>query len=173
MVYFYSAFTGLIKHYFYIYSDLICVLCVCGSFIQRYLTAHQRDVTRILAYLVQACHELVPPEELLPVLKAIAHNFITERCANEVIAVGMNAVREIIARCPALLHEDGMGDFVQDLAQYSRKTHKSVMVAAHSVINLVRWVAVFMFFCRVVMCIIAIQGKVSCPATSGGQRKVS
>ena len=106
-------------------------------------------------------------------LKAIAHNFITERCANEVIAVGMNAVREIIARCPALLHEDGMGDFVQDLAQYSRKTHKSVMVAAHSVINLVRWVAVFMFFCRVVMCIIAIQGKVSCPATSGGQRKVS
>jgi len=108
------------------------------SFLQRYLTSHQQEVTRILAYLIQACHELVPPEDLLPVVKAIAYNFVTERCTNEVISVGINAIREIILRAPALLREEGMGDFVQDLAMYGRKTHKSVMIAAHGIVNLVR-----------------------------------
>lgn len=108
------------------------------SFLQRYLTSHQQDVTHILAYLIQACHDLVPPEDLLPVIRAIAFNFITERCTNEVIAVGINSIREIFARVPAILREPGMDDFVEDLAQYGRKTHKSVMMAAHSVINLVR-----------------------------------
>ena len=110
------------------------------SFLQRYLTSHQTDVTRILAYLVQGCHDLVPPEDLVPVVKTIAHNFITERCTNEQIAVGLNSVREIIGRVPSMLREDGMGDFIQDLAMYGRKQHKSVMIAAHGVINLVRQV---------------------------------
>jgi protein SDA1 len=105
---------------------------------QRYLTSHQKDVTFILAYLIQGCHDLVPPEELMPVIKAIAYNFITERCTNEVIAVGINSVREIIARIPSILREPDMDDFITDLAQYSRKTHKSVMTAAHGVVNLVR-----------------------------------
>ena len=108
------------------------------SFLQRYLTSHQQDVTHILAYLIQGCHDLVPPEELMPVVRAIAFNFITERCSNEVIAVGMNSVREIFSRVPAILREPDMGDFIEDLAQYSRKTHKSVMMAAHGIINLVR-----------------------------------
>jgi protein SDA1 len=108
------------------------------SFLQRYLTSHQAEVTKILAYLIQACHELVPPEDLLPVVKAIAYNFVTERCSNEVISVGINAIREIFLRAPALLREEGMEDFVQDLAMYGRKTHKSVMIAAHGIVNLVR-----------------------------------
>ena len=108
------------------------------SFIQRYLTSHQQDVTVILTYLIQACHSLVPPEEIVPIVKAISFNFITERCNNEVLAIGLNSVREIIRRIPALLREDGMDDFIADLAQYSRKTHKSVMIAAHGVVNLVR-----------------------------------
>jgi protein SDA1 len=49
------------------------------SFVQKYLTSHQIEVTKILAYLIQACHDLVPPEDLMPVLKTIAYNFITER----------------------------------------------------------------------------------------------
>lgn len=114
------------------------VLLSFYSFMQRYLTSHQKDVTFILAYLIQGCHDLVPPEELMPVIKAIAYNFITERCTNEVIAVGINSVREIIARIPSILREPDMDDFITDLAQYSRKTHKSVMTAAHGVVNLVR-----------------------------------
>ena len=48
-------------------------------FLQKYLGGHQRDVTAILAYTVQACHEYVPPDEINGLLKTIAHNFITER----------------------------------------------------------------------------------------------
>lgn len=139
-----------------------------------------------------------------------------ERCTNEVMSVGINSVREILVRVPALLREPDMGDFIEgtdamvdlptflgssflsdallhslllyatspfpewviylidlptriipdiasihalvhsslysnmfylfcctarisDLAQYSRKTHKSVMTAAHGIVNLVRW----------------------------------
>ena len=46
------------------------------------------DVTKVLVYLAQACHELVPPELVLPCVRAITHNFITERNSSEVMAVG-------------------------------------------------------------------------------------
>jgi protein SDA1 len=108
------------------------------SFLQRYLTSHQKDVTHVLAFLIQACHDLVPPEELQSVIKCIAFNFINERCTNEVLTVGLNSLREIFVRVPTLLHEDGMADFIQDLVMYGKKTHKSVMIAAHGIVNLVR-----------------------------------
>ena len=107
-------------------------------FVQRYLTSHQKDVTVILTYLVQACHELIPPDDIITLLKAIAHNFVSDRCPDEVIAVGLNSIREIIARVPAALHEPDMDDFIQDLAQYARKTHKVVMTAANGLVNLVK-----------------------------------
>lgn len=96
-------------------------------------------MTRILAYIVQACHEHIPPDEIMPVIKTIAQSFVTERCSNEVISVGLNALREIIQRIPAVLREPGMDDLVQDLVLYSRKTHKSVMIAARSLLNLIRF----------------------------------
>ena len=68
------------------------------NFVQRYLSNHQKEVTQILAYLVQATHELVPPDDMVPVVKTIAHNFIADRCPDEVIAVGINAVREVPPR---------------------------------------------------------------------------
>ena len=46
------------------------------------------DVTKVLVYLAQACHELVPPEVVLPCVRAITDNFITERNSSEVMAVG-------------------------------------------------------------------------------------
>ena len=58
-------------------------------FLRRYMGGHQRDVTQILAYTVQSCHETVPPEEVHSLLQTIAHNFITERCSGEQIAVGI------------------------------------------------------------------------------------
>lgn len=122
-----------------IYCILIYYKLLRFSFLQRYLTSHQQDVTQILAYLVQACHSSVPPEELLPTIKAIAFNFVTDRCSNEVIAVGINSIREILVRVPSILLEDDMSDFIQDIAMYGKKTHKSVMIAAHGVINFVRY----------------------------------
>lgn len=107
-------------------------------FLQRYLTAHQRHVTSVMAYLIQACHEAVPPSELLPVVKGIANTFITERCPPEVMQVGLNAVKEVIARAPALLEEEGAQDLVQDLVLYRKDRDKGVVMASRGILNTVR-----------------------------------
>lgn len=78
--------------------------------LQRYMGGHQRDVTAILAYSIQSCHQYVPPEEIYGILKTIAHNFITERCSEEQMAVGINAVRSICARVPSVLSTDDDDD---------------------------------------------------------------
>ena len=57
-------------------------------YLQRYLQPHQRQVTKILLYLAQASHELIPPDLLQSIAKTIANNFITERNSGEVMAVG-------------------------------------------------------------------------------------
>eukprot|EP00956_Cyclotella_meneghiniana_P025154 scaffold51827_cov60-Cyclotella_meneghiniana.AAC.1 len=74
------------------------VLLPLYPLLQRYMGGHQRDVTSILAYTVQSCHSYVPPEEIYPLLKTILHNFVTERCSGEQMAVGINAVRAICSR---------------------------------------------------------------------------
>ncbi|RYY35179.1 hypothetical protein EON62_02705 [archaeon] len=108
------------------------------SFVQRYLAAHQSHVTQVLAYLIQACHDLVPPDEILPVIRGICNNFITDRNTPEVIQVGLNAVREIIAHCPVVLEEEGMRDLVSDLVLYRKYKNKGVVSAARAVLNLIR-----------------------------------
>lgn len=108
------------------------------SFVQKYLTSHNSNVTNILTYLVQAVHDMVPPSELLPVIKTVANNFISDRSSEESITVGLNCIREVIARLPSLLLEDDMDGFVQDLAQYSYKNKKYVMAASRGLVNLVR-----------------------------------
>lgn len=48
----------------------------------------------------------------MPVVKAIAYNFVTERCPGEVMALGINSIREMAKRIPALLEEEGMDSLV-------------------------------------------------------------
>ncbi len=48
-------------------------------YLQKYIAAHQKDVTVILASLVMACHELVPPETLAPVLKQLVDQFVHDK----------------------------------------------------------------------------------------------
>lgn len=103
-------------------------------FLQRYLQPHQREVTKLLTCFAQACHDLVPPEVIESGLKAIVNNFVTERNSNEVMAVGLNAVREVCARCPLVMTDE----LLQDLAQYKTSKDKSVMMAARSLIQLFR-----------------------------------
>lgn len=132
-------------------------------FLQRYMGGHQRDVTAILAYTVQACHQYVPPDEVHGILKTIAHNFITERCSGEQMAVGINAARAICARVPSVLaveEESGAGGldeeesariggggggvsmdieaFVRDLAAYGRHRDRSVSIAGKGWKNFIR-----------------------------------
>ena len=108
------------------------------SWLQRYVTAHQSNVTRILAYLATACHDLVPPATLVPVVRAIVDNFVTDRRSNEFIAVGLNATRLVVGRIPLILEEEGMKTLVSDLIQFRKSKSKSVVVAARSFINELR-----------------------------------
>ena len=103
-------------------------------YLQRFMQPHQREVTRILQFTAQASHELVPPDVLQPLLKTLANNFITERNSSDVMAIGLNATREICARCPLCMDED----LLQDLSQYKNYRDKSVSMAAQSLIRLFR-----------------------------------
>lgn len=103
-------------------------------YIQRFLQPHQREVTKLLQFVAQSSHELVPPEILEPVLKTLVNNFVTERNSGDVMAIGLNAVREISTRCPLVMNED----LLRDLVQYKNYRERSVMMAARSLISLFR-----------------------------------
>ncbi|CAI7808189.1 unnamed protein product [Closterium sp. NIES-54] len=103
-------------------------------FLQRYLMPHQRDVTHLLAIAVQACHDLVPPDAVESMVKQIVNLFVHDRARPEVIAVGLNAVREVCARMPLVMGEE----LLQDLAMYKKAREKAVAAAARSIISLFR-----------------------------------
>ena len=103
-------------------------------YLQRFLQPHQREVTKLLQFVAQASHELVPPDILESVLKTLANNFVTERNSADVMAIGLNAIREICTRCPLVMN----ADLLQDLAQYKHYRERSVMMAARSLIGIFR-----------------------------------
>ncbi|XP_053109001.1 protein SDA1 homolog [Hemicordylus capensis] len=103
-------------------------------FVQRFLQPHQREVTKILLFAAQASHQLVPPEIIQSVLMTIANNFVTDKNSGEVMTVGINAIKEISARCPLAMTED----LLQDLAQYRSHKNKNVMMSAKTLIQLFR-----------------------------------
>jgi protein SDA1 len=126
------------------------------AYLQKNLTSSQRDVTAVLAYAVQACHNQVPPDEIHGLLQTIAHHFVTERCSEEQMAVGINAIRAICARVPSVMNGDdntGTDDpaassssnldveaFARDLAGYAKHRDRSVSMAGKSWLNFVRQV---------------------------------
>jgi protein SDA1 len=118
-------------------------------FLQNYMGGNQRDVTAVLAYTVQACHENVPPDEVYGILKTIAHNFVTERCSEEQMAVGINSIRAICGRVPPILSLEESREstgaaamdveaFVRDIAAYSNHRDRSVGIAGKSFTNFIR-----------------------------------
>jgi len=103
-------------------------------YLQRFMQPHQREVPKILLFGAQASHDLVPPEILQPMVRTIVNNFVTERNANEVVAVGINAVREICNRSPLTMTDDLLGD----LAAYKNSKAKPISMAARSIIGAFR-----------------------------------
>ena len=81
-------------------------------FVQRYMQPHQREITLVLAYLVQGCHELVPPESLQPLLRTLAQHFVSDKSRPEMVAIGINTTREVCARevCAREVRAAGRGD---------------------------------------------------------------
>ncbi|XP_058123961.1 protein SDA1 homolog isoform X2 [Anopheles ziemanni] len=103
-------------------------------YITRFIQPHQRQVTRILQFAAQASHEMIPPDIIEPVIKTLVNNFVTERNSSDVMAIGLNAVREVCVRCPLAMNED----LLRDLTMYKSYKEKSVMMSAKSLIMLYR-----------------------------------
>ncbi|KAG6708126.1 hypothetical protein I3842_06G064500 [Carya illinoinensis] len=103
-------------------------------FLEKYVQPHQRDITNLLAAAVQACHDMVPPDAVESLFKQIVNLFVHDRSRPEVIAVGLNVIREICLRMPLLMTED----LLQDLVLYKKSHEKAVSVAARSLITLFR-----------------------------------
>eukprot|EP00955_Chlamydomonas_euryale_P073274 361687-Chlamydomonas_euryale.AAC.5 len=47
----------------------------------------------VLAALVMACHEVVPPDTLQPVLRQLVDAFVHDRARPEVMTIGLKTVR--------------------------------------------------------------------------------
>ncbi|PNW82173.1 hypothetical protein CHLRE_06g277050v5 [Chlamydomonas reinhardtii] len=103
-------------------------------YLQKYIAPHQRDVTQVLAALVQAAHDLVPPETLAPVLRQLVDQFVHDKARPEVMTVGLKTVRELVLRCPLVME----ADLLTDLAQYKKFREKQVATAARSLIGAFR-----------------------------------
>ncbi|CAL8470003.1 g9545 [Coccomyxa elongata] len=103
-------------------------------FMQRYLQPHQRDVPQLLATLVQACHDLVPPDVLAPVLRQLVDSFVHDRARPEVMTLGLKTVRELCTRTPLVMTPD----LLQDLVLYKKLRNKEVASAARGLIGLFR-----------------------------------
>eukprot|EP01018_Ginkgo_biloba_P024443 Gb_20290 [translate_table: standard] len=103
-------------------------------FLQKYVQPHQRDVTHLLAAAVQACHDMVPPDAVEPLLRQLVNQFVHDRARTEAIAVGLNVVRELCIRMPLLMTED----LLRDLVLYKKSHEKAVSSAARSLIAIFR-----------------------------------
>ena len=77
---------------------------------------------------------MVPPEEIEPVLQTITNNFVNEHNSSAAMAVGLNAIREICARCPLACSEDLL-DYLLTFKTYK---DKNVMMSTRSLIQLFR-----------------------------------
>ncbi len=111
-------------------------LCVLGfyTYIVKYLTHHQLRVPAILVSLAQSVHDLTPPDALVPVIQKLAHEFVHPGVSSEVIAAGINAIREVCRRQPWAMEEDMLGDLVE----YRKSRDKAVTAAARGLLQLYR-----------------------------------
>ena len=136
-------------------------------YIARFLSPHQREVIHILQYTAHAAHELVPPDSIEPVVRAIVNNFVTERNSGEVMGIGNTLINQHISQFlkknnnTTLLSIMYLLTFLilglnaireitkrcplaldetllRDLAEYKTYKDKAVMMASRSLIQLYR-----------------------------------
>lgn len=104
------------------------------TYIMKYLTYHQLRIPSILVALAQSAHEFTPPDALLPCVRKIAQEFVHPGVGSEVVAAGINAIREICRRQPWAMEEDLLGDLVE----YRKSRDKAVTAAARGLLQLFR-----------------------------------
>ena len=111
-------------------------LCVLGfyTYIIKYLMHYQLQITLILVSLAQSTHDLTPPDVLTPVIRKIAQEFVHPGVGPEVVAAGINAIREVCKRQPWCMEEDLLGD----LTAYRKSRDKGVVTASRGLLQLYR-----------------------------------
>jgi len=95
---------------------------------------HQKDVTKILAYVAESCHELIPPDDLQVVLKHLTENFVSERNGEEKMTIGLNTIQSMCERAPLMMDEF----YLNHLGDYKTYKEKNVATAARALINYFR-----------------------------------
>jgi len=106
-------------------------------FLQKYIAPSQKEVTTVLAALVQGCHEVVPPDVLAPVLRQLVDQFVHDKARPEVMTIGIKTVREICVRAPLVMTPE----LLQDLVEYKKFRDKEVSTAARGLLGLFRELA--------------------------------
>ncbi|KAG6910891.1 hypothetical protein DXG01_006574 [Tephrocybe rancida] len=111
-------------------------LCVLGfyTYIVKYLAHRQLRVPAILVALAQSVHELTPPDAVTPVVRKLAQEFVHPGVGSEVIAAGLNAIREVCRRQPWSMEEDLLGDLIE----YRKSRDKTVTAGARGLLQLFR-----------------------------------
>lgn len=105
-------------------------------FILRYLNSHQKDkIGEIFAMIIESCHELIPPEEIKPIVEKIINNYVTEYCQSQAITVGLNTIREILGRMPLAL-DAAQVEYLVEFKNF--KKNSSVRNAGKSLVNFFR-----------------------------------
>jgi protein SDA1 len=79
-------------------------------------------------------HALTPPDVLTPVVRKLAAEFVHPGVAPEVIAAGINAIREVCRRQPWCMEEELLGDLVE----YRKSRDKGVITASRGILQLYR-----------------------------------
>ena len=105
------------------------------DFLISYIKPHQKNVTQILAYLAQASHDLVPPDVMEPVVRAVADNFVWTNCASEVVTAGLNALYHICVRAPLVMPDSLLQSLIDD---YKNHRDKGPMQACRALLALYR-----------------------------------
>ncbi|WFD31792.1 Severe Depolymerization of Actin [Malassezia sp. CBS 17886] len=111
-------------------------LCVLPyySYLSKYLQPHQLHITLILVALAQSVHDQTPTDMLTPTIRKIANAFVHPGVGAEVVAAGINTVREVCRRQPWCME----ADLLEDLVAYRRSKDKGVSAAARGLMQLYR-----------------------------------
>lgn len=111
----------------------LCVLPLY-SYLARYLVPHQLHITLILVSLAQSVHDQTPSDVLTPTLRKIAYSFVHPGVGAEVVAAGINTIREICRRQPWCMEQS----LLEDLVAYRRSKDKGVSAASRGLMQLYR-----------------------------------
>ena len=104
------------------------------SYMAKYLMPHQLHITLILVSLAQSVHEQTPTDVLTPAIRKIAYAFVHPGVSAEVVAAGINTIREICRRQPWCMEQD----LLEDLVAYRHSKDKGVSAASRSLMLLYR-----------------------------------